>query len=138
MRKYNDGKSEDNILQNQFTAYLITAVKRRKILYLKEKERRSRQELPLDPVSFDVEVRFEVDFNEVLPLLDQIEDPILLNALLQAKERERYIFLTRAVDERSFNDLSEELGISYKAASNAYYRFLERIRRMMEEGGEKR
>ena len=37
MRKQNDGQNADDILQNQFTAYLVTAVKRRKAHYIRKR-----------------------------------------------------------------------------------------------------
>lgn len=136
MGKQNDGKTEDDILQNQFTAYLLTAVKRHKISYLRQQERRQRLELPLELYGSDLPVQMKADMNTTLSLLDQIENPALHMALLQARERERYIFLTRILDERSFLELSKELGISYKATTHAYYRFVEKIKKMM--GGDEK
>ena len=78
----------------------------------------------------------EIDLGAALPLLDQIENQQLLQALLQAKDRERQILFARVLNERSFTELSKELGISYKAASNSYYRLLERIRQLMKGGRE--
>lgn len=136
MRKQNDGKTEDDILQNQFTAYLLTAVKRHRIHYLRQWEKRQRMELPLELYDSDLSFQVEADLNTSLSLLEQIENPALYMALLQARERERYIFLTRILDERSFLELSRELGISYKATTHAYYRFVEKIKKMM--GGDEK
>lgn len=136
MWKKNNGTGEGNILQNQFTAYLLTAIKRRKITYIKECCDRQRVELYLDLYEFETKGGQKADMDSSLPLLEQIENPLLLQALLQAKERDRYILLARVLDERSFLDLAEELGVSYKVASNSYYRLLERIRRLMKGGCE--
>ena len=136
MRKQNDGKSADDILQNQFTAYLVTAVKRRKSLYIRKKAQRQQDELPLELYDFDMSLQGDTDLLTGFSLLEQIENPMLHLALLQARERERYIFLTRVLEERSFSDLAEELGISYKATTHSYYRFIERIRKMM--GGDEK
>lgn len=135
MQHKNDGTGEANILQNQFTAYLLTAIKRRKATYWKEKWARQQAEISIDLYEFGTKGSVEIDPCGELPILQQIEHPLLLQALLQARERERYIFLARILDERSFHDLSEELGISYKAASNSYYRFLEKIKKVL-KGGE--
>lgn len=136
MRKQNDGKSADDILQNQFTAYLVTAVKRRKALYARKKAQRQQTEAPLETHDFEVSLHIDSDLLTGLALLEQIENPMLYLALSQARERELYIFLTRILEERSFLDLSEELGISYKATTHSYYRFIERIRKMM--GGDEK
>ena len=129
MRKQYDGQSADDILQNQFTAYLVTAVKRHKAHYARKKAQRQQIEAPLE--LHDFEPQSEPDLLTGLALLEQIENPMLYLALQQARDRERYIFLTRILEERSFSDLAEELGISYKATTHSYYRFIERIRKMM-------
>lgn len=136
MRKQNDGKSADDILQNQFTAYLVTAVKRRKALYARKKAQRQHTEAPLEIHDFEVSLHTDSDLLTGLALLEQIENPMLHLALSQARERELYIFLTRILEERSFSDLAEELGISYKATTHSYYRFIARIRKMM--GGDEK
>lgn len=136
MRKQNDGKSADDILQNQFTAYLVTAVKRRKALYMRKKVQKQQNETPFEVCDFDTAFQMDTDLLTGLALLEQIENPMLHLALMEAKERERYIFLTRTLEERSFSDLAAELGISYKATTHSYYRFIERIRKRM--GGDEK
>lgn len=135
MHKQNDGKSADDILQNQFTAYLVTAIKRRKALYIRKKIQQQ-AETPLELYDFDMSLQADTDLLTGFSLLEQIENPMLHLALIQARERECYIFLTRVLEERSFLELAEELGISYKATTHSYYRFIERIRKMM--GGEEK
>lgn len=135
MCKQNDGKSADDILQNQFTAYLVTAVKRRKALYIRKKVQQQ-AESPLELYDFDMSLQADTDLLTGFSLLEQIENPMLHLALIQARERERYIFLTHILEERSFSELAEELGISYKATTHSYYRFIEWIRKMM--GGEEK
>lgn len=130
----NDGKSENDRLQNQFTAYLLTAVKRHKINYLQRQDKLQRLEISLELQDWDRFIQEAADMDENLCLLEQIENPVLYAALMQARERERYIFLTRVLDERSFLELSKELGISYKATTHIYYRFIAKIRKRM--GGE--
>lgn len=136
MHKQNDGKSENDILQNQFTAYLLTAVKRHKVSYLRRSSRQKSVETSLELKDLDLFFTEDSDLFRTLSLLEQIENPMLHAALLQARERERYVFLTRALDERSFTELAQELGISYKAATHLYYRFLEKLRKQM--GGDRK
>lgn len=136
MRTYNDGKSEEAILQNEFTAYLMVAIKRHRINYLKRKDKETHLELPVDLYEVNLHISIDADIMESFSLLERIENPVLYHALTQAKERERYIFLNRILEERSFSELSKELGISYKSATHIYYRFLQRIRKMM--GGDKK
>lgn len=131
MWQRNDGKGEVNLLQNQFTNYLVTAVKRKKSDYLRGKEHLRRQELALELQGFDLIFQFDPDLEGGLSLVEQIESPALLQALTDAKERERYIFLGRVLEERSFGQLSSELGITYKATTHAYYRFVEKLRKQL-------
>ncbi|HML33350.1 hypothetical protein [Sporomusa sphaeroides] len=136
MQKRNDGKTENEILQNQFTAYLLTAVKWQKINYLRRYKKLQKIEIPLELQDFDLFIQADADLTEHLPFLEQIENPVLYTALLQARERDRYIFLTRVLDVRSFLELSKELGLSYKATTHLYYRFIAKVKEMM--GGEER
>ena len=48
MRYRNNGQGEDNILQNQFTTYLVTAIRWQKIAYLKKRTKLGTHELPTD------------------------------------------------------------------------------------------
>ena len=44
MIKRNDGISKDDICQNQFTAYVVLAVKRKRQSYIKKKQREHEKE----------------------------------------------------------------------------------------------
>ena len=48
MRYRNNGQGEDNILQNQFTTYLVTAIRWQKIAYLKKCAKLGTHELSTD------------------------------------------------------------------------------------------
>jgi len=132
MRNRNTGTSEDEILQNEFTAYLLVAVQREKKAYLEKRDRRYRIEVSVEDLEH-LYCQYEADFYNHLPLMQQIENLFLLRALIEAGERDRYIFLAHVLGRRKFAELGAELGISHKAVSNAYYRFIERLRRPMKE-----
>ena len=134
MWERNDGKSESNILQNQFTAYLLTAVRRCRIQYLRAKAQQYQYELSLELDDYRIPMGTEPDLLDRLPLFSQLEDHRLQGALEQAKERDLYILLARVLEERSFVELSEELGIGYKAVAAIYYRMVAKIKK--ELGGE--
>jgi len=133
MWERNNG-DENNALQNQFTAYLMTAVRNRKTTYLRSLSRLRQYEQSLDLSDTLKEAVADVDFMLELTLFEQLENMRLHHALKQVKKRERYIFFARALDERSFAELAEELGMSYGAIVMAYHRTIERIRKAM--GGE--
>lgn len=132
MWQKNNGKSETEILQNQFTAYLATAVQRRRNDYLQQMDRRQQIESLTEDFMFMPECSIEQDMLLGLPVLMQLEDSALLHALRELSERERYIFLARAVDGKSFEVLAEETGMGYKGVASVYYRTVQKIKRKIE------
>ena len=132
MWQKNNGKSETEILQNQFTAYLATAVQRRRNDYLQQMDRRQQIESLTEDFMFMPECSIEQDMLLGLPGLMQLEDSALLHALRELSERERYIFLARAVDGKSFEVLAEETGMGYKGVAAVYYRTVQKIKRKIE------
>ena len=115
MKFGNSGKGESNILQNQFTRYLKTAVQRRKIdlfharnrVYIRECYDDSWQDIP-----------------------GLITEDIYFNTSAQCDTLglERYIFFAHVLDERTFTELAAELGMNYKGVAAAYYRVFHKIR----------
>ena len=129
MWQKNNGKSETEIIQNQFTAYLATAVQHRRNDYLQQMDRRQQIESLTEDFMFMPECSIEQDMLLGLPVLMQLEDSALLHALRELSERERYIFLARAVDGKSFEILAEETGMGYKGVAAVYYRTVQKIKR---------
>ena len=123
MYKKNNGSTEQEILQNQFSAYVKKAVHNRRIQFLTEKSRKFRFETPL----------FDLDYL----LFDTTDHETVRQALRSIKENERRIVLERIIEEKSFGQLSDELGMSYKTVASLYYRAIKKLRRFMEEGESK-
>lgn len=132
MWQRNSGKSETEILQNEFTAYLTTAVQRRRHDYIQQQDRRRQIESLTEDFPFMPECSIEQDMFLGLPVLMQLEDSALLLALKELSERERYIFLARTLDGTGFEELGEEMGLGYKGVSAVYYRTVQKIKRMIE------
>ena len=124
MWQRNNGQAEDD-LQFRFTAYLVSAVKRRRKDYLIQFYKRS-----------SIESTVEVVLDR-LPLMDVIENGALLEALQKLNERERQIFLARTLEEEDFETLGAKFGLSYKGVAALYYRTIQKIRKSI-EGGDKR
>lgn len=133
MWQRNNGKTETEIIQNQFTAYLTTAVHRRRNDYLQQMDKRQQSESPIENFLFAQESSIEEDMLLGLPLFMQLEDNALFHALKEINERERYIFLSRVLDGKSFETLAEETGLGYKGVAAVYYRTILKIKRKMEE-----
>jgi len=133
MQYRNDGIGESNILQNQFTAYLTSALRRAKLQFLRSKEKQKQYEISSELQEYLSEFQSNPDMLVSLPLLEQIENDILQQALQKLKERDRYILFAKIFDERTFEELSSELGIGYKGIAAIYYRMLAKIRKELEE-----
>lgn len=133
MWQKNNGKSETEVLQNLFTAYLTTAVRRRRNDYIQQTVRIQQMESVEDDIQYIPEQGAEEDMFRGLPLPMQMEDSALLHALKGISERERYVFFARVLDERGFESLAEEMGLGYKGVATIYYRALSKIKKKMKE-----
>lgn len=134
MQYRNDGSREEYQIQNQFTAYLQVALRRRKCAYLSERRRKQQHEQPMEPDrQFFSANAWEDEYLRKMEL--RMEYRAILQAVDQLQERERYVLLARILEERSFMELAQELQIGYKGAAAIYYRALRRIREKLE--GEK-
>ena len=63
----------------------------------------------------------------------QTEYAALMRLLEKLQERDRMIFLSRALEERSFAELADEFHIGYKGVAAIYYRTIQRIKKELEE-----
>lgn len=114
---------EDNRVQNWFTAYLMTALQRRKAAYLKAQARLARHEASIDLNAFCLDDTGVSDQEDVL-----LERVALVQALERIGERDRYILLARSLEGQDFESWAVELGLSYKGVTTAYYRALRRLK----------
>lgn len=131
MRFWNDGKGEVNALQNQFTKYVIVSIQHKKAAVLMKRSKIENHESSTDDWDAFLEIAVEEDYIEQISSPLDFEDAALRRALAQLKERDRYIFFARILDERDFYDLAAELGMGYKGVAAAYYRVIAKIKREM-------
>lgn len=127
----NNGKGESNITQNRFTAYLLTAISRKKADYLRNRAQRERIELPadIDHTAFDKR-SLEMELSELWP--SGCENEVLNTTLMSLVERDRYIFIAHALYQRDFEELSAELDLGYQGVAAVYYRVRKKIRKALE------
>lgn len=131
MSMRNDGSDPINAIQNRFTAYLITAAKRKKYQYIQKKIRQSACEVSIDDAFSSDLWPEEVDMLAGLPPLAQMENQRLLQVLIGLTDRERYVLLAHILDERQFDELAKELGLGYKGVTAVYYRALQKVQKEM-------
>lgn len=124
MNNRNDG-SDTYLLQNQFTAFLTTSLKNRRLMYLRSRVRKMHREFTVEDFTvFYVETE-EFDEN----LLSDGE--ALRQALKTIKEKERFVLLARVIDEKSFDEIGAKLGIGYKGAAAIYYRTIAKLKKLL-------
>lgn len=127
----NHGQSEDEILHNRFTSYLMTAIQRRRKDYLQYHLRNLEVTGLMESIEADELFDIEEAAMAEMPLMMKLENQELLLALQMLGERERYVLLNRALEEKSFEMLSMELGLTYKGVSAIYYRAVQKVRNRM-------
>ncbi len=127
MYNKNSGKTENEILQNQFTSFLSVCVSNARIDYLRSRIRRLQRELIIE----EQEVYFsgDVDYIELLGDNDALD-----RAMLQIKEKERYVVIARVLDEKGFEEIAQDLGMGYKGVAAIYYRAIKKLKELL--GGE--
>lgn len=124
----NDGSSEHAILQNQFTSYLSLAVGNARIDFIRAKIARLKREQVTD--------QYELLFTqEVFEVELFLENEALLQAIRDIREKERYVFLARVLEEKKFKEIAKELGMGEKGVAAIYYRTVRKLRDIL-KGGE--
>lgn len=124
MNNRNDG-SDTYLLQNQFTAFLTTALNNRRLIYLRSRGRRMHREIITD--NYAVFYIQQEEFDD-----DLFSDSEALHQALKAiKEKERLVLLARVIEEQSFDEIGAKLGIGYKGAAAIYYRSIAKLRKML-------
>lgn len=131
MRFWNDGKGEANIVQNQFTKYLVVSVHWKKIAVLQGRRKIRDSESFTDDWDALPGIAAEEGYTQQISSPLDFENIALHQALAHLKERDRYILFARVLDEKGFYDLAIELGMGYKGVAAAYYRAIEKIKREM-------
>lgn len=128
MFKKNSGTNEHDILQNQFTSYLSFAVSNARIDFIRAKIARLKREQVTDQYELLIT-------QEVLDVESIFENEALTQAIKDIKEKERYVFLARVLDDKKFKEIAEELGMGEKGIAAIYYRTVKKLRDIL-EGGE--
>lgn len=124
MNRRNEGISESDILQNQFTAYLQTSLRRCKTQYMEKQNAKMAHEVELNPNHEDTEDDFCISI---------AENAALSAAMKQIRTRDRIVITLRAVEGRSFQEIAVQLGMKYSSVTMVYYRTLDKLRIILQE-----
>ncbi len=126
----NNGQGEVNALQNQFTAYLLTALKRKKRDYINKQIQISGHEFAVD---FQA-AQFSDDAADAMDRDVSTEDLALTEALGRLTARERYILFEHILNDCSYDELAKPLGLRYNGVSAAYHRIIQKLRKELGGG----
>lgn len=128
MFKKNSGSNKHDILQKQFTSYLSLAVSNARIDFIRAKIARLKREQATD--------QYELLFTqEVFEVELFLENEALSQAIRDIREKERYVFLARVLEDKKFKEIAKELGMGEKGVAAIYYRTVKKLRDIL-EGGE--
>lgn len=126
-------------LQNQFTAYLVLAVRSKRRDYIDARMRRMDREITMDlPDYFRDAALSDIPLDERLygkphSFSDiPFENERLEEALRKLSDRDRYVLFARAISERSFEELAAQTGLSYKGVAALYYRAIKKLKKELE------
>ena len=125
MIKRNDGISKDDICQNQFTAYVVLAVKRKRQSYIKKKQREHEKETRTKKEAEQSEFR-TAGYDMWSRMEPQNEK--LIAAMQQLSFKERLVVVGYVLEEKTFKEIAQEIGLSEKGVASVYYRSIEKLR----------
>ena len=124
MASRNDGTSKEDICQNQFTAYVVLAVKRKRQAYIKkkirDKEKQTKTEKELSKLGIegdDVWIGLEIQNEE------------LVDAMQQLKPKEHVIVVGYVLKRKSFREIAQEMKLTERTVASLYYRSIKNYER---------
>ena len=125
MIKRNNGLTEQEILQNRFTALVTVSIERARIDYLRKEKSRTRHMYDMEEEKFAL-ISDGSDFVSEL-----CDSDSLSYALNQLNERERYVLLARVLEEKSFEEIADNLGLKYMGVAAVYHRTIKKLRNIL-------
>ena len=118
MQYRNDGSREEYQIQNQFTAYLQVALRRRKNAYLSQRHRQQQHERPMEPDRQPISAEaWEDEYVRRMELLMEYRAKSSKHLTSFKKRGTIYSAGKNFLEERSFTELAQELQIGYKGAA---------------------
>lgn len=128
MIKRNDGISKDDICQNQFTAYVVLAVKRKRQSYIKKKQREHEKETRTKKEAEQSDFR-TAGYDMWSRMEPQNEK--LMAAMQQLSLKERFVVTEYVLKGKPFKEIAQETGLKEKGVASAYYRSIKKLRAEM-------
>ena len=127
MASRNDGTSKEDICQNQFTAYVVLAVKRKRQAYIKkkirDKEKQTKTEKELSKLGIE---------GDGVWIGLEIQNEELVDAMQQLKPKEHVIVVEYVLKRKSFREIAQEMKLTERTVASLYYRSIKKLRTKME------
>ena len=114
MIKRNDGISKDDICQNQFTAYVVLAVKRKRQSYIKKKQREHEKETRTKKEAEQSEFR-TAGYDMWSRMEPQNEN--LIVAMQRLSFKERFVVTEYVLKGKPFKEIAQETCLLYTSPS---------------------
>lgn len=121
----NNVYTDQEKLQNRFTAFISTSISRARIDYLRKVKSRTYHTCDMDAEKFAL-IPDDSDFISTI-----CDSYFLTYALEQIDERERYVLFARVLEEKSFEEIADKLGLKYKGVAAIYYRTTLKLKNML-------
>ena len=125
MNKRNNGSTEQEKLQNRFTSLVTVSISRARIDYLRKEKARKHRTIEVEGNWLDG-IADKDDFVERI-----CESDSIVYALKQLDPRERYVLIARTIEEKSFEEIADNLGLKYKGVAAIFYRTTAKLRNIL-------
>ena len=123
MYKKNNGLTEQEKYQNKFTAFITASIRNERKVYLRGIYRRNVNVCDMEEEHF-ILIPDKTDFALEISVSDTLE-----RALSSLTERERYVLISRVIEEKSFEDIADTLGLKYNGVATLYHRTIVKLRK---------
>ena len=121
----NNGSTELEILQNRFTNFVTSAIHGARTNYINKSMQRAKYVFEMEDQKFNF-ISDETDF-----VSDLCEYDALAVALKKLEEKEYYVLISHVIEEKSFEEIADKLGMKYKGVAAIYYRTTEKLRKIL-------
>ena len=128
MYKRNNGSTEQEKYQNKFTAFITASIRNERKAYIRATYRRKVNICDMEEEHFLL-LHDKTDFVSELTVSNTLK--IALDSL---DDRERYVLVSRVIQEKSFEDIAESLGLKYNGVATIYHRALIKLRKKIGGG----
>ena len=128
MYKRNNGSTEQEKYQNKFTAFITASIRNERKAYIRATYRRKVNICDMEEEHFLL-LPDKTDFVSELTVSDTLK-----KALDSLDDRERYVLVSRVIQEKSFEDIAEILGLKYNGVATIYHRTLIKLRKKIGGG----